>query len=312
MDQHLNVNLNKPLTIISTADLQIGRMDLSYQYTLLQQQMIGLLYNINFDIFVIAGDFFDKKVMANSPTAMYACLIFKEIVELCKAKDATLIIEEGTKEHDNGQLKLFYSYLKDTDIDIRIVEQSRFEYVKGIRILCLPEEYNKPKEYYDELLLNSGLYDIAIVHGMYKGAVYQEQVISTENIDPRNKIFTMDDFVNCKGYILAGHVHTPGCFGGYFYYCGSPYVWKFGEEEQKGFFISFYNQNTRQHYCHFQPIECNKYVTVNLDDMGATTSFSIFIASKTSRTSPSLTVCPTLAFTPRILPGIGAFTFTPP
>ena len=45
---------------------------------------------------------------------------------------------------------------------------------------------------------------------------------------------------------------------------------------------------------------------------GATTSFSIFIASRIRRTSPFLTACPTDAFTERIFPGIGAFTFTEP
>lgn len=265
--QHLNVKIHQPLTIVSTADLHIGRFDLAYQYSVLKQQMIEPLYNIDFDIFVIAGDFFNSKVMANSQTAMYGCLFFNDIVNLCKYKNTTLIVIEGTKDHDNGQLKLFYSYLSDPDLDLRIVEQARFEIVKGIRILCLPEEYNKPQSYYDNLLLYSGVYDIAIVHGMYKGAIYQDKVINTENFDPRNKIFTMDDFCNCRGYILAGHVHTSGCFDRYFYYCGSPYRWCFGEEEPKGFFISFYNPDTCEHYCYFQEIICHQYITLNIDDM---------------------------------------------
>lgn len=260
-------NNRPPLTIVSTSDWHTGRIDLSYQYNILKEQMIQPLYQVHFDIFVIAGDFFDHKEMANSEAVMYGCLIFKEVVELCRSKGATLLIIEGTKEHDNGQLKLFYSYLSDPTIDIRIVEQARFEYIKGIRVLCLPEEYSKPEEYYDQLLHRSGLYDIAVVHGMYKGAVYQEKVITIDESNTRNKIFTIDDFDCCRGYIIAGHIHTSGCFDKYFYYCGTPYRWMFGEENPKGFLISFYNPNTHEHYCHFQQIECHRYITLNLDDM---------------------------------------------
>ena len=262
-----NTELNRPLKIISTADLHIGRMDLSYQYSLLQDYIIDLMYNTEFDIFIIAGDLFNNKSMANSQQVMYGCLFFNDCVNACKLKNATMIVINGTKEHDDGQLKLFYSYLSDPDLDLRIVEQARFEIVKGIRILCLPEEYNKPQEYYDNLLYYSGMYDIAIVHGMYKGAVYQDKVINTENFDPRNKIFTMEDFYNCKGFILAGHVHTSGCFDKYFYYCGSPYRWSFGEEEAKGFIVAFYNPVLNTHYCYFQEIECYQYKSIHIDNI---------------------------------------------
>ena len=45
---------------------------------------------------------------------------------------------------------------------------------------------------------------------------------------------------------------------------------------------------------------------------GATTSFSIFIASRIRITSPFFTAVPTPAFTFRILPGIGAATSIEP
>ena len=45
---------------------------------------------------------------------------------------------------------------------------------------------------------------------------------------------------------------------------------------------------------------------------GATTSFSIFIASRIKTTSPRETLAPGCAFTSRILPGIGALISTDP
>src|SRR5699024_1179261 len=45
---------------------------------------------------------------------------------------------------------------------------------------------------------------------------------------------------------------------------------------------------------------------------GATISFSIFMASRTTRASPALTEAPGLTLTSRMLPGMGALTATAP
>ena len=46
-----------------------------------------------------------------------------------------------------------YHYIDDSSIDIRIVEQPKFEYIKGAKILCIPENYNLDESIYSELLL---------------------------------------------------------------------------------------------------------------------------------------------------------------
>ena len=61
-----------------------------------------------------------------------------------------------------------------------------------------------------------------------KGAVAKDTVGNC-------RLFTIDDFVNCTGPIIAGHVHEPGCFNKYFYYTGSPYSWSFADHDNKGF-----------------------------------------------------------------------------
>ena len=108
-DQYLNPRLSNILTIVSTSDLHIGKSDLSYQYNILKEQLLNVVEHIDYDIFVIAGDYFHKKELANSQTIMYALLLMKDIVEQVKRKNATLLVLDGTKEHDSGQLKLFYS-----------------------------------------------------------------------------------------------------------------------------------------------------------------------------------------------------------
>lgn len=69
---------------------------------------------------------------------------------------------------------------------------------------------------------------MCFMHGTIEGAIYRDMV-------GQSRLFTIDDFINCRGPIISGHVHTGGCFNSYFYYTGSPLRWKYGEEETKGF-----------------------------------------------------------------------------
>ena len=71
----------------------------------------------------------------------------------------------------------------------------------------------------------------------------------------------------CKGLAISGHVHKSGCFQGFYYYCGSPYRWKFGEEEEKGFLIVAHDLDTQIHYVDFQPITSFRYDTIFLDEL---------------------------------------------
>jgi len=81
------------------------------------------------------------------------------------------------------------------------------------------------------------------------------------------RLFTMRDFCNCKGPIVAGHIHICGCYGGYFYYSGSVMRWKYGEEQEKGFMIVLYDLDTRKHYSHMIPVYSFRYDTVNVDHL---------------------------------------------
>ena len=80
--------------------------------------------------------------MANSDAVYYAIEFVKRCKELCELKLATLIIIAGTESHDCGQIRIF-SEPDNANIDIRIVENAQFIYAQGLKILCLPEEYNK-------------------------------------------------------------------------------------------------------------------------------------------------------------------------
>lgn len=261
-----NVITRPTLSEVHISDVHFGVLDPKYQYDILYDQFINKIIDISFDVLSINGDILDHKYLSNSDAVMYAIKFVNDCVNICRIKNATFVIIHGTLEHDANQLRLFYHYLNDPTIDIRIIEEVKFEYIKGAKILCIPELYGLDKEYYNKFLFNSGPYDSVFMHGEIKGAIIDR---NSSNEEGKAPIFTIEDFKNCRGPIISGHVHTPRCLNTYFYYTGSPIYDKFGDEEKtiKGFLIVLHNLNTSQHYVHLEPIISDKYITINLDHL---------------------------------------------
>ena len=156
--------------------------------------------------------------------------------------------------------KIYYHYMQRQDVDVRIITNIRFEMVKNCRVLCIPELYGIPEEFYQQILFGSDFYDLCIIHGTIKGAVYGDNVGS-------GRLFTIEDFLNCKGPIIAGHVHKADVFYDHFYYCGSPYRWRFDDDCFKGFILMVYNMNTREYYVSYEEIFSDTYKTITLDQL---------------------------------------------
>lgn len=257
-----NVNLNRGiLNSVHLADLHFGAFDSKTQYQILKEQVLIPISQIpKLDIIAVDGDIFDHKVMSNSDASMYACMFVDDLVNLGRQKNATIVILHGTYSHDFDQLKLFYHYLEDKTVDIRIITTIKFEIIKGAKILCIPELYGLDESVYRHFFFESGWYDEAFVHGTFKGSVYGDNVGA-------GRLLTPEDFIYCKGVAIAGHVHKSGCFNGFFYYCGCPYRWKFGEEEEKGFLLVSHDLDTQIHYVQFEKVESFRYDTIYLDQL---------------------------------------------
>lgn len=259
-----NISLmeNRGLLISANiADIHFGAMDPKVQYEILEKQFIEPIEQLPLDLVTIDGDLFDHKAMSNSDMVMYANKFIDALIRrVIRPKNITLIILAGTYNHDNNQLKLFYHYMNDTTIDVRIVEQLQFEYVKGARILCIPELTGREEMEYQQVLFRSGIYDMAIMHGTIKGAIVGNEV-------GNGRLFTINDFMYCRGPIISGHIHNGKCYNTYFYYCGSPYPWTFADDNNKGFLLCMQNLDSGDHYIYKQPITSFKYETINLDDM---------------------------------------------
>jgi DNA repair exonuclease SbcCD nuclease subunit len=256
----LNIG-RRTLIEVHISDLHFGAFEPKLQYQILTEQFTAVIDQMPvLDLIVFDGDIFHHKAMGNSDILMYATMHIDDVVSVARRKGATVLIILGTDLHDAGQVKLFYKYLSDPTVDIRIVQNIQFEYAKGAKILCMPDLPGVPEETYRHYLFESGEYDTVFMHGTIKGAVPKDQVGNC-------RLFTIEDFILCRGPIISGHVHTGGCFNTYFYYCGSPYRWQFGEEEEKGFLVVLHNLNTHEHLVNKVPIKSFRYVTMNLDDI---------------------------------------------
>lgn len=246
---------------VHIADIHFAAFDPAKQYKILKEQFFPVVESLpKVDLISVDGDLYDHKLMGNSDGLYYASLFVSDIIDLAKRKGSTVILIHGTFSHDADQLKNFYHYLNDPEVDIRIVTSMQYLDVHGARILCIPELYGIDESIYYDMLHYRCYYDECFIHGTFEGSVYGNNV-------GNGRLFTMQDFDMCQGFIIGGHVHKPGCHQGYFYYCGNPYRWKFGEEESKGFLITTHDLDTHKHYVHFQEIISDTYITIPIDDI---------------------------------------------
>lgn len=247
------------------SDIHFGVMDAQLEYKILKEQYIDRIKDLPLDIISIDGDLFNKLDMSNTDSCLYASLLVADIVSICKNNrkmgiPTVFIILAGTKNHDAGQLRLFYHYLNDPDLDIRIVEQIQFEYVNGMKILCIPELYGIAENIYQQFLYGMGPYDMCFMHGTVQGAVYGDNA-------GESRLFRPEDFGLCMGPVIAGHVHPGGCFNSFMYYNGSPIRWSFGEEGPKGFQVVLYDIDTRKYYIYLEQIASFRYDTITIDEL---------------------------------------------
>ena len=250
---------------VHLADLHFGAFNPETQFNILMEQVYNKIITLpKIDIISIDGDIFDHKVMSNSDVVLYATRFIDYLVNLCRDKNATLVILAGTYSHDFDQLKLFYHYMDkntNSNTDVIVITHMQFEIIKGARILMIPELNGVSEDIYRRFFFESGYYDEAFVHGTFEGSVYGNLTSGS------SRLLTANDFIYCKGVAISGHVHKPGCFQGFYYYCGCPYRWKFGEEEEKGFLILAHDLDTQIHYVDFEPVKSFRYITIYLDEL---------------------------------------------
>lgn len=233
----------KDITGLVLADIHLGACDINQTYkeiNFLRDYIKDRYYNF----IIIAGDFWDRKIYSNEE---YIVIANKLILTLLSRCDKLRIIN-GTRSHDNNQNSIFKQYeenmandLLKKDIDFKIINTVEEELLfDNINVLYVPEEYMyDQKEYYADTLYSNKEYNYIFGHGI----IEEGMVNATRNIKitsekrkkaPIFKVKLLED--RCIGQVYFGHYHTHTEITDNVFYVGSFSRYKFGEEEDKGFY----------------------------------------------------------------------------
>ena len=134
---------------VHIADIHFGAMDPIKEYQILYDQFILKISTLpRIDIIAINGDIFDRKMMANSPAIYYAIKFVSDVIAVAKIHRAAVIMTVGTPSHEAGQYNVLYQFLNDPDVEVYIVDQLKYVYTHGAKILCIPELHNEEEAIY--------------------------------------------------------------------------------------------------------------------------------------------------------------------
>lgn len=233
------------------ADIHIGAFSIEKLYQEFTYRFIEYIKNMKrIDFIIFAGDLFDHKLFLNQKESYYAYRMIQEMIEVCP-KDIKIRFVYGTESHECGQYSIF-STIQNTDIKIiKTVEEE--ELFPDCKVLYLPEEYcYDKKDYYKKYFEKEKEYDYIFGHGIIREAMKMAAVSNDNSGKKRKKVpsFTTAELNHmCKGQTFFGHYHVHTEMDDV-YYVGSFSRWKYGEEEDKGFYeISYdtekntYNEN---------------------------------------------------------------------
>lgn len=220
------------------------------------------------DLIVIAGDYFDCKILLNSKSSIYAIRWMSELEKICKRKNVCVRVIRGTSSHDNNQLDAFNGYENENSKQFRIIRECTMEETfPGFRCLYCPDETIPTAEYmekYHDLFFN-GPYDAMFFHGSFDVVVPSIALQESEASGMNNVIFKYDFFEDICRVMIGGHWHD-GDRHGHMYYTRSLNRWSFNENRMKGFI--YLNYDTDEKKYQVQRIEnpfTDHYVTFSVN-----------------------------------------------
>lgn len=231
---------------VMIADIHFGALPVERLYNELEI-FLDFIEKKSLDFIVILGDWFDKKINLNSKDAKYSTVFFERICQICIDNDIKLRIIQGTESHDNSQLEVLEILAKNKPVDFKVFyEVEEEELFPDFNVLYVPEEYiNSIDEKYGEYMNKK--YDMIFGHGMIQEVKFAALIQSSETTMKKAPIFKSKMLCDmCYGPIFFGHIHTKDIFNDRLYYVGSYSRWKFGEEEDKGFYYVKYENDTKE------------------------------------------------------------------
>ena len=242
--------------IITISDIHWGVIDPKEQLKALEFIFKFFEYSvphgISIDMIVIAGDYFDSKLPLNSREAIYAVQWFHKLHNLALEYNVKRIrMFQGTLEHDNDQLDVFKPLeQEDSDFFKIFTHTTSEETLPGLKCIYCPDETLQTSDY-EFTYLNEmlSLHNIGFFHGSFD-VVYGELLdAKPELMNRKNVIYRYDLWDKIiDGPLISGHWHDGKVYDN-LYYCGSPFRYKFNEDEPKGFIFTEYDTETKEYLC---------------------------------------------------------------
>lgn len=216
------------------ADLHWGAMEFSLQtsqYSFIFDTLREMKGNI--DLVVIAGDYWDSRVILNGTVGIGGIQWmhdFMTVCDECGVKQVRMI--RGTKGHDNDQLEAFRP-MEDTNPNFRIFTTNTYEEtLPELRAIYCPEE-NMSHDAYVETYRTNFNHDcnIGFFHG---GFDHIMPAISVEVAKGTDTLIFEQIFWEreVKGPMFGGHWHN-GETNMNVTYIGTPDKWDFAEYDKE-------------------------------------------------------------------------------
>ena len=232
------------MIIATIADIHFNAVKPELLFKQLNEIFLEYLRNEKVDMVVIAGDFYDSIISLNSKSAKYSIEFITELIKISYHTGIKYIrMIKGTSSHDNNQLENLKIFERSKDLSFKIFNTVTSEEIEGFKFLYVPEEYMKnPDEYYEEYFDEK--YDMVFGHGMFRETSFQASKQESAITLSKAPIFDSDKFCKMsKGPVIFGHIHKSCVIKDKIYYVGSFSRWVYGEEEPKGFLITYLNPN---------------------------------------------------------------------
>ena len=256
----------------SISDIHFGAKDPVKLYNELKNSFLNYIKDLPvLDFVMITGDYYDKRISMDSEAARYSILFLSNLLQLSKEKGFVVRMIQGTKSHDNDQLRILEMLMaKNGHYDFKVIytlsEETLFD---NLRFLYIPEEYmTDAEEYYKDKFHKDQRYDMIFMHGLVTDAAFVSEHQESEITSNKAPIFETSKLVSMSlGAVISGHIHTPMVIKNKFYYTGSFSRWSHGEEADKGFNIISYSPVRGQCNVEFiKNIYAPEYTTLKIAD----------------------------------------------
>lgn len=233
--------------ILTLADVHWGAMDADKQ-----RQELEFIYEYlkknPIDLLVIAGDYFDHRLLLNSKACLSAIDMFDRLNTLSMYSGNTFEIRMfvGTKSHDYDQLDALIPISGEYT---RIFTKTTYEEtLPGLHCLYCPDETMTNEEYintyrsefFTDHTHKTKTNDIMFFHGSFD--VILKDIFKDDSTP--NVVFEYSFFNSFNAVMIGGHWHDASEYGNVIY-TRSPNRFKFNEDNPKGMVLLTYDTDNQ-------------------------------------------------------------------